>query len=95
VSKYAGNHCGCCGRMCGSDDWCDDCRPHLLARHLPPWDRTYYAQGLDGFRSRGRKGAIAEMMEFWKGRLPFEGHIIHWAYSKLAVAAAASDKRTL
>lgn len=26
----------------------------------------------DGFSS------FAEMMEFWRGRLPFEGHIYHW-----------------
>jgi hypothetical protein len=26
----------------------------------------------DGFKS------FDEMMEFWDGRLPFEGHIIHW-----------------
>ena len=29
----------------------------------------------DGFRD------FAEMMAFWKGRLPFIGHIIHWKYS--------------
>jgi hypothetical protein len=23
---------------------------------------------------------FAEMMEFWRGRLPFEGNIIHWKY---------------
>lgn len=34
----------------------------------------------DGFRSRGTDGAFAEMMEFWEGRLPFEGHVIHWKY---------------
>lgn len=22
-----------------------------------------------------------EMMEFWKGRLPFEGHVIHWRFT--------------
>lgn len=30
----------------------------------------------DGFES------FEEMMEFWRGRLPFEGIIIHWDYSK-------------
>lgn len=30
----------------------------------------------DGFRS----GGFAEMMEFWRGRLPFEGNIIHWRH---------------
>jgi hypothetical protein len=37
----------------------------------------------DGFRSRGHDEAFAEMMEFWAGRLPFRGHIIHWRYTKL------------
>jgi hypothetical protein len=41
---YSGSYCGCCGRMCGSGDWCDDCRPHLLAGNLPPWEKTYFAR---------------------------------------------------
>lgn len=28
----------------------------------------------DGFAS------FADMMAFWKGRLPFDGHIIHWKF---------------
>jgi hypothetical protein len=32
----------------------------------------------DGFRSRGMPHAFEEMMEFWEGRLPFVGDIIHW-----------------
>ena len=32
----------------------------------------------DGFRSRGVSHAFEEMMEFWEGRLPFVGDIIHW-----------------
>lgn len=32
----------------------------------------------DGFRSRGREWAFDEMLEFWRGRLPFYGHIFHW-----------------
>ena len=35
----------------------------------------------DGFRGRGQAEAFAEMMEFWAGRLPFRGNIIHWKYS--------------
>jgi len=31
----------------------------------------------DGFES------FADMMEFWRGRLPFDGHIIHWKEKKL------------
>lgn len=33
----------------------------------------------DGFRSRGVEHAFEEMMEFWEGRLPFVGDIIHWS----------------
>jgi hypothetical protein len=36
----------------------------------------------DGFRNSGRKRAYAEMMQFWEGRLPFKGHLIHWDYSR-------------
>jgi hypothetical protein len=32
----------------------------------------------DGFRSRGVEHAFEEMMEFWEGRLPFVGDLIHW-----------------
>jgi hypothetical protein len=35
----------------------------------------------DGFRSRGRDQAFPEMMDFWAGRLPFRGHVIHWKWS--------------
>jgi hypothetical protein len=34
----------------------------------------------DGFRTRGREQAFAEMMDFWAGRLPFRGHVIHWKW---------------
>jgi hypothetical protein len=34
----------------------------------------------DGFRNFGEKMAFAEMMMFWTGRLPFEGHLIHWRH---------------
>lgn len=40
----------------------------------------------DGFRGCGMPGAFGEMMKFWEGRLPFEGHVIHWRF-------AASSKR--
>ncbi len=36
----------------------------------------------DGFRDDGRNGAFFEMMQFWNGRLPFTGHIIHWRYQE-------------
>lgn len=36
----------------------------------------------DGFRSRQPDEAFDEMMEFWQGRLPFRGHVIHWKWRK-------------
>ena len=36
----------------------------------------------DGFRERGVQGAFALMMEFWEGRLPFRGDIIHWKVTR-------------
>lgn len=33
----------------------------------------------DGFRDSGPAKAFPDMMEFWTGRLPFEGQIIHWS----------------
>jgi hypothetical protein len=32
----------------------------------------------DGFRDSGGRGSFAQMMQFWEGRLPFTGQIIHW-----------------
>ncbi len=42
---------------------------------------------LDGFRppnsSLQRPGAaFALMLQFWKGRLPFQGDVIHWDFTK-------------
>jgi hypothetical protein len=34
----------------------------------------------DGFRGRGRDQAFSEMVDFWNGRLPFVGNVIHWKY---------------
>jgi hypothetical protein len=38
----------------------------------------------DGFRAFGVDRAFEEMMRFWESihRLPFEGHVVHWDYSK-------------
>ncbi len=41
----------------------------------------------DGFRS------FAEMMEFWRGRLPFRGYMIHWDPTKPAAGLAPSSTR--
>lgn len=35
----------------------------------------------DGFRQAGRDRAFELMMDFWEGRLPFRGTIIHWKWS--------------
>lgn len=34
----------------------------------------------DGFRSPGYTHQFYEMVEFWNGRMPFKGKIIHWIY---------------
>ena len=41
-----GNFCGCCGRSIPYGEWCLKCSQHLLPEksHLPPWERTYFAQ---------------------------------------------------
>ena len=36
----------------------------------------------DGFRTAGFKSHFEEMMQFWLGRLPFRGKVIHWDFSK-------------
>ena len=35
----------------------------------------------DGFRAEG-SAAITQAAKFWKGKLPFKGHLIHWKYEK-------------
>src|ERR1035437_2657281 len=45
------------------------------------WDEKNQLAWADGFRPElGRQYALAEMMRFWNGRMPFVGHIIHWRY---------------
>ncbi len=44
----------------------------------------------DGFRGRD---PWLEMVEFWEGRLPFEGHIIHWLYESPVQFRAKSRRR--
>lgn len=36
----------------------------------------------DGFRERGPEHAFEEMKEFWAGRLPFAGQIVHWKWAE-------------
>jgi hypothetical protein len=37
----------------------------------------------DGFREpRGVDEPFDQMLEFWRGRLPFYGHLIHWDYTR-------------
>ncbi len=36
----------------------------------------------DGFRDNGKgPAAFVQMLGFWRGRLPFEGDLIHWQYA--------------
>lgn len=53
-----------------------------IDRYLLQADECNALAWRDGFRDRGRAHAFEQMMEFWEGRLPFKGHIIHWRYSK-------------
>ena len=48
----------------------------------------------DGFRSRGVEHAFEEMMEFWDGRLPFTGDIIHWSKELRRTLNAKSCEKT-
>lgn len=41
----------------------------------------------DGFRSLDVGHAFEEMMEFWTGRLPFTGDIVHWSKQLVRVEA--------
>jgi hypothetical protein len=49
------------------------------------WDEMVAFALRDGFRPRFAdlpdNYALITMMEFWKGRLPFEGDLIHWNYT--------------
>ncbi len=45
----------------------------------------------DGFRDGPKDEAFFRMMQFWDGRLPFVGHIIHWG-SPLATESAATAR---
>ena len=47
------------------------------------WDEKNQLAWRDGFRPEtGREYALIHMMEFWKGRLPFVGHLIHWDFAR-------------
>lgn len=60
----------------------------------------------DGFRYDGTVMEICDppvsrecgcfnlMMEFWRGRLPFEGHLIHWDYGTPVSANPSASPRT-
>jgi hypothetical protein len=47
----------------------------------------------DGFKPTAPYTATAMARDFWRQRLPFEGQMIHWDYSK-PVAAVSKKKRT-
>ena len=55
------------------------------AEVILPWDVSVFIEGIE--LSSPEKESLAradgfndfeEMVRFWDGRLPFEGHIIHW-----------------
>lgn len=58
--------------------------------HIEPWNTAddkarvwidYEELDLDEKQALARRDGFAdfpEMVRFWKGRLPFDGHIIHW-----------------
>ena len=37
-------HCGCCGAPITNTEWCLCCTQHVGPAHLPPWERTWFAQ---------------------------------------------------
>ncbi len=43
------------------------------------WDEKVQLAWADGFRDGGRDVALVRMIDFWEGRLPFIGHLIHWS----------------
>lgn len=45
------------------------------------WDEKSQLAWRDGFRDRGPDLALVRMMQFWEGRLPFVGHLIHWDFA--------------
>lgn len=44
------------------------------------YDSPLCSDELDAFARRDGFSDFDDMMDFWKGRLPFKGHIIHWKY---------------
>jgi hypothetical protein len=53
------------------------CRLEIDGQFLNRSEKELLARR-DGFAN------FAEMLEFWKDRLPFRGHIIHWRKSEVA-----------
>jgi hypothetical protein len=58
----------------GNGDPCST-RVFIAGVELDQSERAKLAR-LDGFK------CFSDMANFWKGRTPFEGHIIHWKWSK-------------
>jgi hypothetical protein len=63
------------------------CRVFIDGAELSRDERNALAYA-DGFRSRRDGEYFLEMLEFWIGRIPFEGDIIRWQYSKAEVDRA-------
>jgi hypothetical protein len=48
----------------------------------------------DGFRTPGYTHQFYEMADFWSGRMPFKGKIIHWLYKPAHVEPTAPPSQT-
>lgn len=59
----------------------------LIERQVLSQDECEALARSDGFET------FTEMMEFWRGRLPFRGDIIHWDPTKPAAAPTRSSAR--
>jgi hypothetical protein len=58
-----------------------DQRVYIMGSQLSPDERDALAWR-DGFRADGGATPFEQMMEFWAGRLPFTGQIIHREFKR-------------
>lgn len=54
----------------------------IIGEHLLDTDEEDAFARRDGFED------FADMMNFWNGRLPFRGHVIHWRPCRMTVRAS-------
>jgi len=70
-----------CGHECNCDPFVA-----IDGVELSESEREAFAKR-DGFES------FDEMLDFWAGRLPFRGHIIHWQHGSCLVPSQVSPRR--